>query len=259
MSANINSQIIKFRKQMNITQEELAKVVGVTNQSVSKWESGICCPDIQLLPVLAKFFGVTIDELMGANTTQETTLQSVCNEIKTLFDNTAEEEHFHFAFILSALLHKCVVSKRMKNDDSSWTTDVDKLKRACESWSTSICSEPQGETAHIRNAVFFTDHGNWRDMTSADVRNVLAALKKYADQNALKVMFALYELTLNDFDLYVSVEDICNKCHLSESEVQGALENLDAQIKETDEGERYRLHGAYMHIPPMLMMLGDKG
>ena len=258
MSENINSQITKLRKRMNITQEELAKAVGVTNQSVSKWESGICCPDIQLLPVLAKFFGVTIDELMGVNTTQEITMQSICNEIKALFDNTPEEEHFHFAFILSALLHKCVVSKRMNNSNISWTADIGELNKACENWSTSICSEPQGETAYISNAILFADHNNWKGMTSADIRNVVTALKKHADQNMLKVMFALYELTLNDFDLFVSVEDICDKCHLSESEVQSALENLDIQIKETDEGEHYRLHGAYMHIPPMLMMLGDK-
>lgn len=257
MSENINSQITKLRKRMNITQDELAKAVGVTNQSVSKWESGICCPDIQLLPVLAKFFGVTIDELMGVSATQEITLQNICNEIKALFDNTPEEEHFHFAFKLSALLHKCIVSKRVNNN--SCTADIGKLNKECKNWSTSICSEPQGETAYIRNAILLADHNYWKGMTSADIRNVVTTLKKHADQNILKVMFALYELTLNNFDLFVSVEDICDKCHLSESEVQSALENLDIQIKETDEGEHYRLHGAYMHIPPMLMMLGDKG
>ena len=257
MSENINSQITKLRKRMNITQDELAKAVGVTNQSVSKWESGICCPDIQLLPILAKFFGVTIDELMGVRTTQEVAMQSICNEIKTLFDNTPEEEHFHFAFILSALLHKCIVSKRVNNN--SCTADIGKLNKECKNWSTSICSEPQGETAYIRNAILLADHNYWKGMTSADIRNVVTTLKKHADQNILKVMFALYELTLNNFDLFVSVEDICDKCHLSESEVQSAIENLDIQIKETDDGEFYRLHGAYMHIPPMLMMLGDKG
>ena len=37
----------------------------MTNQSVSKWESGQCCPDIQLLPDMARYFGVSIDELLG--------------------------------------------------------------------------------------------------------------------------------------------------------------------------------------------------
>ncbi len=258
MSENINSQIAKLRKRVNITQEELAKAVGVTNQSVSKWESGVCCPDIQLLPVLAKFFGVTIDELMGVNTTLDVTLQSVCEEIKTLFVSYPEDEHFSLAFMLSIILHKCVVSKGFKNGMYKWTDQNGELKQAYENWGSSICSEPQGETVYIRNAIFFTNHNNWRSTTTADIRNVLAVLKKHADQNVLKVMFALYELTLNDYDLYVGVKDICDKCRLSEDHVQEALEKLDIQIKDTAEGERYRLHGAYMHIPPMLMLLGDK-
>lgn len=258
MSENINTQITKLRKKMNITQEELARAVGVTNQSVSKWESGICCPDIQLLPVLAKFFGVTIDELMGVSTAPEVTLQSVCDEIKALFGTVSEDEHFYLAFMLSIILHKCVVSKGFKNGIYSWTDSNGEIKKAYENWGASICSEPQGETVYVRNAIFFTNHNNWRGMTSADVRNVLAMLKKYADSNVLKVMFALYELTFNDYDLYASTEDICGKCRLPESEVQAVLETLDIQIKDTDDGERYRLHGSYMHIPPMLMILGEK-
>lgn len=66
MSAiKINEQIAFLRKQKGVTQEELAKALGVTNQSVSKWESGSCCPDIQLLPGIAAYFGVTADELLG--------------------------------------------------------------------------------------------------------------------------------------------------------------------------------------------------
>ena len=61
----INEQIAALRKKKGITQENLAQALGVTNQSVSKWESGQCCPDIQLLPELAKYFEVSIDELMG--------------------------------------------------------------------------------------------------------------------------------------------------------------------------------------------------
>lgn len=61
----INQQIFKLRKEKGVTQEELARAVGVTNQAVSKWESGICCPDVQLLPDLARYFNVSIDTLFG--------------------------------------------------------------------------------------------------------------------------------------------------------------------------------------------------
>ena len=61
----INEQIAFLRKQKGLTQEELACALGVTNQAVSKWESAQCCPDIQLLPDIAKLFGVSIDVLFS--------------------------------------------------------------------------------------------------------------------------------------------------------------------------------------------------
>ena len=60
-----------YRKRQGLTQEELAKKLGVTNQSVSKWESAQCCPDIGLLPKLAAIFGINIDELFGNTTGKE--------------------------------------------------------------------------------------------------------------------------------------------------------------------------------------------
>ena len=60
------SEIIAFyRRKLGLTQEALAQRLGVTNQAVSKWESGQSCPDIALLPQLADLFGITIDELFG--------------------------------------------------------------------------------------------------------------------------------------------------------------------------------------------------
>ena len=60
----LNEQIAFLRKAKGTTQEELAKALGVTNQAVSKWESSQCCPDIQLLPDIADYFGVSIDYLL---------------------------------------------------------------------------------------------------------------------------------------------------------------------------------------------------
>lgn len=70
----IGRKIAQFRKEKGITQEALAQVLNVTNQAVSKWESEQCSPDIQLLPELAYFFGVSIDELFGRETTHTVTL-----------------------------------------------------------------------------------------------------------------------------------------------------------------------------------------
>lgn len=68
MNIKIHEQIARLRREKGVTQEEFAKVFGVSNQAVSKWESGICCPDINLLPEIADYFEISIDELMGHET-----------------------------------------------------------------------------------------------------------------------------------------------------------------------------------------------
>lgn len=65
MIVKINEQIAALRKEIGITQDELARAIGVSNQAVSKWESGQTCPDLQFLPAIADYFGVSIDYLMG--------------------------------------------------------------------------------------------------------------------------------------------------------------------------------------------------
>ncbi|MDD4370191.1 MAG: helix-turn-helix transcriptional regulator [Anaerostipes sp.] len=62
---NIGNNISQLRKEKKITQQELAEFAGVTKASVSKWETGSTTPDIQILPILAAFFDVSIDELIG--------------------------------------------------------------------------------------------------------------------------------------------------------------------------------------------------
>ena len=62
---NLPDNIIRLRRKKKLTQEELADFMGVTKASVSKWEKGVNTPDLLLLPQLAAFFDVTVDELIG--------------------------------------------------------------------------------------------------------------------------------------------------------------------------------------------------
>ena len=69
---NLSSIIIKLRKENNYSQEVLAKKIGVSRQAVSKWERNEASPDIQNIQLLADIFGVSIDELVGRKTMEET-------------------------------------------------------------------------------------------------------------------------------------------------------------------------------------------
>ncbi|MEZ4357922.1 MAG: helix-turn-helix transcriptional regulator [Eubacteriales bacterium] len=61
----IGAKISAKRRKKGITQEELARFLGVSKPAVSKWESGQSYPDITLLPVIAAYFNMTVDELLG--------------------------------------------------------------------------------------------------------------------------------------------------------------------------------------------------
>lgn len=67
----LGAKIARLRKQQNLTQEQLAEKLGVTAQSVSKWENEITSPDISLLPAIAKIFNITTDELLGIVTPEQ--------------------------------------------------------------------------------------------------------------------------------------------------------------------------------------------
>ncbi|MBQ8752975.1 MAG: helix-turn-helix transcriptional regulator [Clostridia bacterium] len=73
MKLNIGETIKKLRKERDITQEEFSEVLGVSCQSVSRWENGTCYPDIELIPVIAAFFGISTDKLMGIDEIAERT------------------------------------------------------------------------------------------------------------------------------------------------------------------------------------------
>ena len=62
---NLGKNIKTLRKQVGITQTELADKLGVTEQTVSKWENDKCYPDVSLLPLLANIFNCSVDAVLG--------------------------------------------------------------------------------------------------------------------------------------------------------------------------------------------------
>lgn len=61
----IGTKIQTLRRNKNLTQAQLAEVLSVSSQSVSKWENHLSSPDISLLPIIARYFGITMDELFN--------------------------------------------------------------------------------------------------------------------------------------------------------------------------------------------------
>lgn len=72
MKKTLGHRISSLRKEKSLTQEELSELLGVSAQAVSKWENDAACPDIMLLPKLAKILGVTTDLLLSGEKEQDT-------------------------------------------------------------------------------------------------------------------------------------------------------------------------------------------
>ena len=83
MTIYFGENLKRLRKEKELTQETLADFLGVSFQTISKWERGETYPDITMLPVIASFFNVTVDELLGVNKVRK---EEKINEYIKLYD-----------------------------------------------------------------------------------------------------------------------------------------------------------------------------
>ncbi len=84
MTIYFGENIKRLRKEKNLTQETLAEFLGVSFQSISKWERGESYPDITILPAISSFFDVTIDDLFGIDKAHQ---EQKINAYLELYDN----------------------------------------------------------------------------------------------------------------------------------------------------------------------------
>lgn len=98
MQLDLGTKIRQLRHRDGRTQEALAEALGVTSQAVSRWESGGSYPDMNLLPSIANYFGVTIDELFGYHNDHAQKIDHLASRIHDLMpwftkrvDDTTDE------------------------------------------------------------------------------------------------------------------------------------------------------------------------
>ena len=81
MQIKIGDKIKELRKRDGRKQEDLANALGITNQAVSRWETDGSYPDLELLPSIANYFGITIDELFGYENDREKKINAIIRKI----------------------------------------------------------------------------------------------------------------------------------------------------------------------------------
>ena len=80
MQLNLGTKIRELRKRDGRTQDNLAEALGVSAQAVSRWESGGSYPDMEMIPAIANYFHVSIDELFGYSKDREERLKTILSK-----------------------------------------------------------------------------------------------------------------------------------------------------------------------------------
>ena len=248
---NIHEQIAYYRKQRGRTQEDVARALGVTNQAVSKWESAQCCPDIELLPELAHLFEVSVDKLLGRK--PSASLGELCHMLKAHFSSLPEHSTFGQAYRVAALLHEAAATDGYKQQ-VPWQSRDYSTDDVAE-WGLSVCSEPEGCTVRKQNSICFTLSEKSTAPNNIQLHRLSQKLSRLSEPDTLKVLFALYSLTQQDFDLYVTAAEIAEAARLPVNLTENLLNSLPLTLKEKNGELMYRLDGANSYLPSLLMLL----
>jgi len=210
----IGERIAELRKQKGMTQEELASVIGVSAQSVSKWENNTTMPDILLLPVIADIYGVTIDELYGKSSQKKE---------RTISPDDLADEAYD---TLLEIMQRAWNSDRNHSHSSMQTdkaaADTKKYLKENPDSQTVIFSEGTG--AVYVNAdiglIFKKNAGNMSSLlTDENAAELLAAL---SDKTFRKIM----EYQMKNNAISFTAASAANKCGIAPEEAQKALDKL---------------------------------
>ena len=239
-----------LRKQKKLTQEELAEVFGVTGQSVSKWELGLSCPDITLLPEIAEYFKVSIDELIGYK--PMTSLNSLYLNMKSLVGSEEENEMYTKK---QELVYKITLLASTLLDDH----EKDYARYVLEGkphGAVTVTQSTGGITFKGNNTIFMS---NFRDFPKYD-NNTIRKLHKYLTSinkiNTLRVLFAIFKLTIENENMEsYTMQELVEKTGFSENDIWLAFNDLNIQVRYKEDGIESWYLGCLNEVPMFISLL----
>ena len=218
MKLTIGEKIALLRKEKNITQTELAEYLSLAPQTVSRWEVGNGAPEISLLPKIATFFGVSIDDLFGL--TSLTRAEDLVCKYSVLRDDRSFREAMEY---LNAQLQTIDAARENGgSDDAELEADRDRLEaeklhmwlqqgREAFSRAYAIADAFVKKTEGKPDHPWYLRMRLQRNQLSVPMgkgREALAACKKDLAENPSATTLHLYLSLLNDLDRYEDILSI---------------------------------------------------
>ena len=217
---SIGKNIAKFRKALNLTQEELGQQLGVTNQAVSKWESEVSMPDIMLLPQITAVLGVSLEDIYG-----------ITKAVKTVSVNADEfpifcHNRLHELFYYNSKMRFTHIEQ---SDETQLEYQKQKLKDGCR---IGCLSNTQG--AFVLTDDFALVDCSYKSESDADILRMTEdsedVLRYLSDRNVRKVLLYQYLHSMTNSkerNTEFTAEDIVYALGLSRTEVLNALKCLE--------------------------------
>ena len=249
MTIKIAENLQMLRKEKGITQEQLADIFGITNQSISKWELGLSCPDITMLPKIAEFFSVTIDELIGYKPV--TTINNIYIELNSYLSSIKDDgELMDAVYRICRLACTCT----SKKESGSVNKLIDgKYGNNC-SILQAYGKEHGGVLSHDINSMLVSSFKNMKQLEISDIRSLYKTLSELCNMNVLKVLVAFFENNnRGKKDKGLTIDEIVSMKHLTTEQVYEAMNHLDIIIDENSNEERWLI--THTDTIPLLMLL----
>lgn len=159
----IGKTIAALRKEQGIKQEELASFVHVSAQAVSKWENG-GVPDIELLPKIAEFFGVSVDFLFGRSITDYTDLKTAI--AKKLIE-TSRDKKIKEALELCWIIEKSIMPYADEKDTEGLNVYESKMNENEQIYSSMLANEGFTRMGIANRLQYFLLASNPKDFNAA--------------------------------------------------------------------------------------------
>lgn len=247
MSIKIAENIQALRKEKHLTQEELAEVFGVTSQSISKWELGLSCPDISVLPEIADYFEVSIDELIGYK--PMSSVNSIYLNIKSLIDSKDDyNDKVSLIYQIAMLASTCNADQEKKsvNDILEGKKYRNKAISQCHS----------GLIMKGDNSLFISSFKDYPKFDINVIRKVHRYLTSINKMNTLRVLFALHNLMIeNGMTKYFTMNELVEKTGINENEIWLAFNDLNIELSILENGEQAWQLQTFNEVPLLVTLI----
>ena len=244
MNLHLSETLKQLRKDKNMTQEDVASSLGVTYQSVSRWETGLSYPDIELLPSIAALFDVSLDILFGTDPESEAVkIRKYEAEDEKLGNNHAERIMLVKRYIAeipkSAYLKYCLMKLYHDAGPEYAVKKLDEMRTLCRYIADHMTERDHCRDYAIGYMIDVEDEdkvGEWYSLL--DKRSVLTSLEaereRYHYRGEVDRYNRIIQNHLYDTMAKAFVDDFCKRDQKTYKNAQSRVDGQKVILKIID-------------------------